>query len=499
MRRRKIILLLVLCAATLIMFSACSKTQSNNDFSVGGIVKTDADFFEILILVNGKQTDYSLDSSGRFYISHLKSGDVISFSKEGYSFNSYTVGGFSVDDVEIVGTKRRYTVLAYYDESQGVVEGAGTYEYGETATLIVTPAEHFENFGIYEKDDCLSTESEYTFTVTSDRVFVVKFSKKKYPITIEKTSEDCVVSAPESAAFGEEITVSASDDENFVFAYFEVDGTKYYDKTLKYVINSINTIIKAVFSERLSKPVISFDGRCIAIAENEHAERYEVYIDGRLSFTTSTSGRFPLAEHSVSDGTHKVLVKVFGDGYGENESEINIEYVRPYDTPKNVGLLIRDGKVYFVFQKVLAAIDYEVSMNGRIIDTAELEKATSGETVLLCVDTLFTECGEYRFEVRAIGDRPESDLSDAVKYLFKGSLSEPVCNIEDGVLTVSHEMNVKFVVEINGVNVTDKLENNSLVLADVLENGILTAKIKITAILDGYKPSTVEIIYNTEE
>ena len=62
----------------------------------------------------------------------------------------------------------------------------------------------------------MSSNSEYSFTVTDDHVFVVRFSKKKYPITIEKTNEECVVVAPESAAFGEEITVSASDDENFV-------------------------------------------------------------------------------------------------------------------------------------------------------------------------------------------------------------------------------------------------------------------------------------------
>lgn len=265
MKGRKKILLLALFAVATLVFSACSKTQTNNDFSVGGIVITDADFFEISILVNGIKTDYSLDSSGYFNISHLKSGDVITFSKEGYSFNSYTVGGFSVDGIEIVGTKCRYDVLTFFDENYGTVKGAGKYEYGETAKLTVTPKEHFEIDGIYEKDNLVSSNSEYSFTVTDDRVFVVKFSKKKYPITIEKTDKACVVAAPESAAFGEEITVSASDNENFVFAYFEIDGTKHYDKTLKHTVESENTQINAVFLKRLSKPEISFDGRSISV------------------------------------------------------------------------------------------------------------------------------------------------------------------------------------------------------------------------------------------
>lgn len=445
MKGRKKILLLALFAVATLVFSACSKTQTNNDFSVGGIVITDAEFFEISILVNGIKTDYSLDSSGCFNISHLKSGDVITFSKEGYSFNSYTVGGFSVDGIEIVGTKCRYDVLTFFDENYGTVSGAGKYEYGETATLTVTPKEHFEIDGIYEKDNLVSSNSEYSFTVTDDRVFVVRFSKKKYPITIEKTNEECVVVAPESAAFDEEITVSASDDENFVFAHFEIDGTKYYDKTLNFTIKSENTKINAVFLKRLSKPEISFDGRRISVVKGENAESCEVFIDGKFLFNTTSGGKFSLADYNVSDGAHNVLVKVSGDGFGENESAININYVRPYDT-------------------------------------------------------LFTENGTYAFSVRATGDRPESEMSFAAEYTFKGTLSAPVAKIENGVLTVSHEKDVKFLVEINGVNVADKLdENKSLALSDVLENGTTAAKIKITAMLDGYKPSSVEIIYNEEE
>ena len=499
MKGRKKILLLALFAVATLVFSACSKTQTNNDFSVGGIVITDADFFEISILVNGIKTDYSLDSSGCFNISHLKSGDVITFSREGYSFNSYTVGGFSVDGIEIVGTKCRYDVLAFFDKNYGTVTGAGEYEYGETATLSLIPEEYFEIDGIYEKDNLVSANSEYSFTVTDDRVFVVRFSKKKYPITIEKTDEECAIVAPESAAIGEKIAVSASDDENFVFAYFEVDGTKYYDKTLNFTIKSENTKINAVFLKRLLKPEISFDGRSISVVKGENAESCEVFVDGEFLLNMTSDKAFSLADYNVSDGAHNVLVKVSGDGFGENESAININYIRPYDTPENVGMLIEEGKVYFVFQQVLAAREYEIFMNGQKVETP-LDKKTSGGSIFIRVDTLFTKNFKYTFSVRATGDRPDSDMSDTAEYIFKGTLSAPVAKIENGVLTVSQEKDVKYLVEINGVNVTDKLDKNkSLALSDVLEKGTTTAKIKITAMLDGYKPSSVEIIYNAEE
>lgn len=268
---------------------------------------------------------------------------------------------------------------------------------------------------------------------------------------------------------------------------------------MNFTIKSENTKINAVFLKRLSKPEISFDGRSISVVKGENAESCEIFIDGEFLFNTTSGGKFSLADYNVSDGAHNVLVKVSGDGFGENESAININYVRPYDTPKNVGMLIEEGKVYFVFQQVLAASGYEIFMNGQKVETP-LAKKASGGSILIRVDTLFTENGTYAFSVRATGDRPESEMSFAAEYTFKGTLSAPVAKIENGVLTVSHEKDVKFLVEINGVNVADKLdENKSLALSDVLENGATTAKIKITAMLDGYKPSSVEIIYNEEE
>lgn len=50
MKGRKKILLLALFAVATLVFSACSKTQTNNDFSVGGIVITDAEFLRFQFL-----------------------------------------------------------------------------------------------------------------------------------------------------------------------------------------------------------------------------------------------------------------------------------------------------------------------------------------------------------------------------------------------------------------------------------------------------------------
>ena len=460
MKGRKKIVLLALFAVATLVFSACSKTQTNNDFSVGGIVITDAEFFEISILVNGIKTDYSLDSSGCFNISHLKSGDVITFSKEGYSFNSYTVGGFSVDGIEIVGTKCRYDVLTFFDENYGTVSGAGKYEYGETATLTITPKEHFEIDGIYEKDNLVSSNGEYSFTVTNDRVFVVRFSKKKYPITIEKTDKTCVVAAPESAVFGEEITVSASDDENFVFAYFEIDGTKYYDKTLNFTIKSENTKINAVFLKRLSKPEISFDGRSISVVKGENAVDYTIKIDGRIISTNVTAESFDVSPYVAEVKTYTIAVVANANGWYYESAEGTATFVKTGALSSPVPTA--SGSVVS-WTEVLGATAYDVYVGG--------------EKVLTVTDTTadisaHLQQGENKVKIVATAEGFSDGVSEEIVVI--GSASEST-GLKTYKLIIENESD--YIVFVDGKRTDKKIENGKITLPDTAEKMIIVPDI----------------------
>lgn len=498
MKRKKILPWLML-VATVIMLSACSKTQTNNDFSVGGTVTTDADFFEISILINGEATNYSLDENGKFFIPHLKSGDVVSFSKKGYSFNSFTVGGFSASDVEIVGTKDIYTVMVLCADKNTTIEGAGKYEFGESATIKIKPPKYYETAGIYEKGVKVASSSEYTFSVESDRLFVAEIKKKKYKIVVDKTADECEVIAPDVAEYGEEITVTANDGENYVFSHFEVDGRKFTDKTIKYENLSENPKIVAVFSERLQKSVLTCDGRNVFVTADKRATECDVYIDGKFINTVSPVATLILRDFNLSDGDHIIKIIAKGEGYGEKESEISFSYVRPYDTPKNAGIEIDEDKVFFVFQKSPMAKGYDVFMNNERLDLSKEEVEIAGETVRVRVDTMFIVPGEYVFTVRAIGDRPESLPTPPTKYVYKEALRKPDASIENGILTIVKEDGVVYLVEVNGVNVTDKMQGNTLDIAGSLEEKNKEAIVKVTAKRDGYKSSFVEIIYKAEE
>jgi hypothetical protein len=58
----------------------------------------------------------------------------------------------------------------------GVVEGSGTYNQGETATISVTPNMYYQLLNWTENDVVVSEEQSFTITVTEDHQFVANLS-----------------------------------------------------------------------------------------------------------------------------------------------------------------------------------------------------------------------------------------------------------------------------------------------------------------------------------
>ncbi|GAB1404484.1 hypothetical protein MASR1M74_16630 [Lentimicrobium sp.] len=76
-----------------------------------------------------------------------------------------------------------FTIIATASPVEGgTVTGAGNYTYNQTATLIATPAVGYEFVNWTENGDVVSTDSEYTFTVTSNRTLVANFETQTFTI-----------------------------------------------------------------------------------------------------------------------------------------------------------------------------------------------------------------------------------------------------------------------------------------------------------------------------
>lgn len=106
-----------------------------------------------------------------------------------YSISAYTEGGdmviwekSSLSTVIDVGEKDTYTVTVNAStggNAYGLGEdGTGEYRFGEKVTLRARPSSSYNFLGWYSGASKLSTDAEYTFTVTGNINILAKFDKK---------------------------------------------------------------------------------------------------------------------------------------------------------------------------------------------------------------------------------------------------------------------------------------------------------------------------------
>jgi len=153
---------------------------------------------------------------------------------EGYSFVNWTNNAG-----EIVSTNVTYQFNVYAHELMtahfslnkftisataspsvgGTVEGAGSYNYGETATLIATPATGYSFVNWTKEGEEVSSNASYSFVVTESGAYVAHFSINSYDIEVEANpTEGGTVSGAGSYNYGANciLTATAAEGYNFV-------------------------------------------------------------------------------------------------------------------------------------------------------------------------------------------------------------------------------------------------------------------------------------------
>ena len=125
-------------------------------------------------------------TSGDGLYAHGSYCTVSATANEGYTFVNWTKNGqvISTDavyrfvvnsDTHLVAhfQPNSYQITATVDpEQSGIIHGAGTYSYGQTATLTVTPNENYEFLNWTEDGVVVSEDETYSFEVTGNRNLV---------------------------------------------------------------------------------------------------------------------------------------------------------------------------------------------------------------------------------------------------------------------------------------------------------------------------------------
>ncbi|MBO5810974.1 MAG: choice-of-anchor J domain-containing protein [Bacteroidales bacterium] len=141
-----------------------------------------------------------------------------------YNCNGSTAAGVLIDDVELSAI---YNVTANVNpEEAGTVNGAGSYQYGGTATLTATANVGWQFVNWTENDEVVSEDAEYSFEVTEDRVIVANFIIAVYNVTAMPNDEFAgTVSGAGEFLFGETATLTAIANEGYLFANWTENDT----------------------------------------------------------------------------------------------------------------------------------------------------------------------------------------------------------------------------------------------------------------------------------
>ncbi|MBR5982409.1 MAG: InlB B-repeat-containing protein [Bacteroidales bacterium] len=153
-------------------------------------------------------------------------------ANEGYTFVNWTEDGsvvYTNPDYRFTAIANRtlvanfeintYTILANSSPiAGGTVEGAGDYIYGQTAILTATANEGYNFVNWTENDEEVSTDANYSFIVTGNRLLYANFQNRTLTVTaVANPTEGGIVEGADEYTYGQTATLTATANENYNF------------------------------------------------------------------------------------------------------------------------------------------------------------------------------------------------------------------------------------------------------------------------------------------
>ena len=164
---------------------------------------------------------------------------LIATANEGYTFVNWTENGSvvytnpsyqftAISDRTLVANFEinTYTIIASANPfAGGTIEGDGNYTYGQTATLTATANTGYEFVNWTEDNEIVSTDTEYSFTVTTNRRLVAHFGIGTYTISASANpAEGGTVEGADEYTYGQTATLRATANENYNFTNWTEDN-----------------------------------------------------------------------------------------------------------------------------------------------------------------------------------------------------------------------------------------------------------------------------------
>lgn len=163
-------------------------------------------------------------ASGYTFVNWTKNGTQVS-SNANYTF-TVTGSGAYVAHFE-VQAPNTYTISVSSDPSNGgSVSGGGTYEQGQSCTVSATANAGYTFTNWTENGSVVSSNANYTFTVSSNRTLVAHFAAQTYTISVSgDPSNGGSVSGGGSYNYGQSCTLTATPASGYTFVNWTKNGT----------------------------------------------------------------------------------------------------------------------------------------------------------------------------------------------------------------------------------------------------------------------------------
>ena len=245
----------------------------------------------------------------------------------------------------------------------GTPIGGNTYQYGQTCTVKAVANSGYVFVNWTEDGVQVSSNANYTFTVTGNRNLVANFQAQQYTIKVSANpSNGGSVSGGGNYNHGSSCTVHATPNSGYAFANWTLNGHQVSDNAnltftvssnqnlVAYFVQGAHTINATAGSNGSINPsgnVIIADGgeQTFTIIPDQDYEIKEVYIDGSAIGSTSTYTFTNVTED------HKIYA-TFSKMIGVEEDFITKSVVYPNPTSGMVTIICQDAEQLNVYNTV---------------------------------------------------------------------------------------------------------------------------------------------------
>ncbi len=115
--------------------------------------------------------------------------------------------------------------LSAYPVEGGIATGGGTYFYGDNLTVTATANEGYNFISWVEDDIVVSTEANYSFTVTGSRSLTAIFELQLFSVKLSVDPTEAGTANGEGIyQYGDEVTLTVDRNEDWAFQYWSEDG-----------------------------------------------------------------------------------------------------------------------------------------------------------------------------------------------------------------------------------------------------------------------------------